>query len=122
MIKKRNKGFLLIEVLTAVTLLGFSVMYLSRALRSCLNAMLQFAHYTTALILAEEKFFNLETVNKESDIVKEGRFYENADFSYRLEVYRLSDLELNQADLDVQWKDGRRFGVVNLVCYFAVKK
>ena len=120
--KKRNKGFLLIEVLTAVILLGFSLIYLSRAFMNCLNTMLQFANYTTALILAEEKLFDLEMVNKESGIVKEGIFSENADFSYRLEVVRLSDLELNQADLDVQWKDGRRSGVVNMACYFAVKK
>ena len=113
---------MLIEVLVAVILLGFSVIYLSRAFMSCLNTMLQFANYTTALILAEEKLFNLETVNKESDIAREGVFSENVDFSYRLEVYRLSDLELNQADLDVQWKDGRRSGVVTTACYFAVKK
>ena len=120
--KKRNKGFLLIEVLVAVILMGFSVIYLSRAFMGCLNTMLQFANYTTALILAEEKLFNIEIVNKESDIDREGIFSENQDFSYRLEVYRLSDLELNQADLDVQWKDGRRSGVVSLACYFAIKK
>lgn len=113
---------MLIEVLTAVILLGFSVIYLSRAFMSCLNTMLQFANYTTALILAEEKLFDLEMVNKESDIIKAGKFSDNPDFSYRLEVAGLLDLELNQADLDVQWKDGRRSGVVSLACYFAVKK
>ena len=113
---------MLIEVLVAVSLLGFSGIYLSRAFMSWLNTMLQFANYTTALILTEEKLFNIEIVNKESDIDKEGIFSENPDFSYRLEVYRLSDLELNQADLDVRWKDGRRSGVVSTACYFAVKK
>lgn len=122
MMKRNNKGFLLIEVLTAVILLGFSVVYLSRAFMNCLNTMQQFANYTAALILAEEKLFNLETIAKESDIIKEGKFSENTDFSYRMDVYRLADLKLNQADLDVQWKDGRRSGVVSMSGYFAVKK
>lgn len=113
---------MLVEVLTAVVLLGFSAMYLSRAFISCLNTMAQFANYTTALIFAEEKLFDVEMVSKESEIAKEGRFSENEDFSYRLEAVRLSEVELNQADLDVQWKDGRRSGVVSMSGYFAVKK
>lgn len=121
--KIKNKGFLLVEVLVAMSLLVFSVIYVSKAFWSCLKARRQFVNYTIALNLAQEKFFKLETEGAAARMSEsDSKFPDNADFSCDLTISRLENLELNNATLDIKWQEGKRKGNVEMVCYLPLKK
>lgn len=121
--KTKSRGFLLVEVLVAMSLLVFSVIYVSKAFLSCLKAMRQFVNYTFALNLAQEKFFELETQTAAAQISEsDGKFSDNADFSYDLTISRLENSELNNATLDIKWQEGKREGNFEMVCYLPIKK
>lgn len=113
---------MLMEVLVAVGILTFGIIYISRAYMSCLNAMAQVANYTTAVILGEEKLFELET--KEAGVSQtneSGNFSTNPNFNYDLEIKKLVDLDLNDIFLNVNWKEGKRSGSIEIVSEFLTK-
>lgn len=113
---------MMIEVLVAVGVLTFGLIYISRAYMSCLNAMSQVANYTTAAILAEDKLFEVET-KKEWHVQtsESGDFSDNQDFNYNLEIKKLDDLDLNDVLLKVNWKEGKRSGSIEMVSEFLTK-
>ena len=114
--KTKNKGFLLVEVLVAMSLLVFSIIYVSKALR-------QFVNYTIALNLAQEKFFELETEGPTAQMSEsDSKFPDNADFSCDSTISRLENLELNNATLDIKWQEGKRNGNLEMVCYLPIQK
>jgi len=121
--KTKNKGFLLVEVLVAMSLLVFSIIYVSKAFLSCLKAMRQFVNYTIALNLAQEKFFELETEGPTAQMSEsDSKFPDNADFSCDSTISRLENLELNNATLDIKWQEGKRNGNLEMVCYLPIQK
>lgn len=118
--RNRIQGFLLIEVLVTVAMLAFSLVYISRAFTNCLRAMSQIANYTTAINLAEEKIFQLQSEAKpEITFTEEGVFADAPNFNYKLEAKKLEDLELSELYLQVNWKEGRRTGSFEISSYLA---
>ena len=121
--KKKNDGFLLVEVLVTIAILAFGLVYISRAFMNCLKAMSQVASYTLALNLAEEKLFDLEVLKKEEleKVVTIGDFPDNPGFSYKLEINKLDDSDLNNLYLEVNWKEGRKAGSYEITTYLPIK-
>lgn len=117
---RENKGFLLVEVLVAISILAFGLVYISRALTNCLNVMEQISYYTRALNLAEERFFDYQmqrnTLKDES-----GNFPDEKNFKYALETSGLGDLDLKEIDIQVSWKEGRRAGNFQIAGYLPIK-
>ena len=52
--KKRNRGYLLVEVLVTVLVLGVAIVFIVRALSASLVASRRAAYYTKGLLLAEQ--------------------------------------------------------------------
>lgn len=118
-----KRGFLLIEVLITVAMLAFSLVYISRAFTNCLRAMSQIANYTTAINLAEEKIFQLQSESGlETALAEEGVFTDQPDFNFKWAAKKLEDLELNELHLQVNWKEGRRSGSFEISTYLPVSK
>ena len=123
--KKKNNGFLLIEVLVTIAILAFGLVYISRAFMNCLKAMSQIASYTLALNLGEEKLFDLEEIAKKGgldEVAARGDFPDNPGFSYKLETNKLDDLDLNNLYLEVNWKEGRKAGSYEITTYLPIKE
>lgn len=117
---KKNDGFLLVEALVAISILAFGLVYISRALTNCLNAMGQIAHYTRAVNLAEEKFF--DCLMQKAALRDEGNnFSDEQNFRYAVTINGLGDLGLQEADIRVSWKEGRREGSFEINSYLPVK-
>ncbi|OGX22906.1 MAG: hypothetical protein A3J51_00800 [Omnitrophica WOR_2 bacterium RIFCSPHIGHO2_02_FULL_45_21] len=117
-LRNRVQGFLLIEVLVTVAMLAFGLVYISRGFTNCLRAMSQIANYTTAINLAEEKIFQLQSESRpEISLTEEGVFADNPNFNYKLEAKKLEDLELSELYLQVNWKEGRRTGSFEISSY-----
>jgi type II secretory pathway pseudopilin PulG len=136
-LRNRIQGFLLIEVLVTVAMLAFSLIYITRAFTNCLRAMSQIANYTTAINLAEEKIFQLQSESQPemtftplettaqppktkrflTGFTEEGVFADNPNFNFKLEAKKLEDLELSELYLQVNWKEGRRTGSFDLNTY-----
>lgn len=117
---RENKGFLLVEVLVAISILAFGLVYISRALTNCLNVMEQISYYTRSLNLAEEKFFDYQTQgNPLKD--ESGNFPDESNFKYALETSGLGDLDLKEIDIQVSWKEGRRAGNFQIAGYLPIK-
>lgn len=118
--KRKNNGFLLIEVLVAISILAFGLVYISRALTNCLNAMAQIAHYTSALNLAEEKFFDVQ-MQKTPLKDESNPFPDEQNFRYAVKIDGLGDLDLKDIDIQVSWKEGRRVGSFEINSYLPIK-
>lgn len=87
-----KRGFLLIEVLITVAMLAFSLVSISRAFTNCLRAMSQIANYTTAINLAEEKIFQLQSESRlEAALAEEGVFADNPNFNFKWAAKKLED-------------------------------
>lgn len=111
------------EVLVAISLLAFSLIYLSRAFLNCLNTMSQAADYTTASLLAEEKFFELQmTKNEMTDGAEDDSFTGNDGFSYHTEINKENNLSLYSARIQAAWKEGKRSGNFEIVSYIPADK
>lgn len=116
-IRNEQSGFLLIEVLVAISILAFGLVYISRALTSCLNALGQIANYTRAIVLAEERFFECRIRQSES-----GSFPGEQSFSYALRISDMGNLGLKGLDIQVNWKEGKRPGNFRIVGYLPIKE
>lgn len=114
----------MIEVMVAIAVLSFGLVYLSRAFNNCLNAMAQVSMYTTALNLAEEKFFEIKT--EKSDKITASHAGESLsgypDFSLEVEKEEIKELPLQDVNITVNWKQGRRTGNCNIRGYLPVKE
>jgi hypothetical protein len=76
MIIRKNKAFLLFEVLVAVLIVSTSIVFINHAFSSSLKAQAICGDYLTALLFLEDKAFDFES----NTATEEGSFSEEEDF------------------------------------------
>lgn len=104
-------------------MLSLGLVYLSRAFNNCLNAMTQVSLYTTALNLAEEKFFELKMEQAEkAQSSQESALSGYPDFTLEVDRDEIKDSSLQDINITVRWKQGRRIGNYSLRSYLPVKE
>lgn len=128
MITKKNKGFLLVEVLITVVILSVGLTLIARSLITGIKSLEIIKQYTTGYSLLEEKLWDIERKYFiESGLNKEEYFPEPyQDSRYSLETENIKDNEekgmLNKVLLSVNWptKGSRR--AIFVVTYLFDKK
>ncbi len=110
---------MLIEVLVTCGVLTFGLIYTSRAFMNCLQAMAQVENYTTALSLAEERLWEWESGNKNTQTGESGTFSKHLGFNYELKTTAVEGYApaLKETNLAISWKEGRRKGNFEINSY-----
>lgn len=110
---------MLIEVLVTCGVLTFGLIYTSRAFMNCLQAMAQVENYTTALSLAEERLWEWESGNKNTQTGESGTFSKHPGFNYELKTTAVEGYApaLKETNLAISWKEGRRKGNFEINSY-----
>lgn len=116
---KLNRGFLLVEVLVALSVLLIGLILISRSFGISLRAVAYSKYYLIATTLLEKKAIDCETKDDLEDGKTNGVFSENEDFSWIQKVTDLdTDSGLKKVELSVSWQKGERnSGNVSLVTY-----
>lgn len=109
MITKKNKGFLLVEVLITVVILSVGLTLIARSLMTGIRSLEVIKQYTTGYSLLEEKLWDIERKYFiEAGLKIEEDFPEPfQDFKYNLETENIKDNEekgmLNKVLFSVDW-------------------
>jgi prepilin-type N-terminal cleavage/methylation domain-containing protein len=128
MITKKNKGFLLVEVLITVVILSVGLTLIARSLITGIKSLEIIKQYTTGYSLLEEKLWDIERkyfiesgLNKEEDFLEPYQ-----DFTYSLETENIKDNEekgmLNKVLLSVNWPTKFSRREISVVTYLFDKK
>lgn len=111
---RRNEGgFFLVEVLLSVVILSVSLTLIIQSMTSALRSSAFAGEHTTALILLENKMFDLlEKGFVETDLRKQEQIPQPYDrYVYFLDVKPVegsNDRRLNEVDAGLTWKSGKR--------------
>ena len=123
LIIKKNKGFLLVEVLVTVVILSVSLTFITRSLMTGLNSLEIIKQYTTGYSLLEQKLWDIEGkyfidagLKIEEDFPEP---YQN--FKYSLETENMKDDGekglLNKVSLSVNWPTKNNRREISIVTY-----
>lgn len=111
---RRNEGgFFLVEVLLSVVILSVSLTLIIQSMTSALRSSAFAEDHTTALILLENKMFDLlEKGFVETGLKKEEQIPQPYDrYGYFLDVKPVgggNERRLNEVDAGLTWKTGKR--------------
>ncbi len=109
LITKKNKGFLLVEVLVTVVILSAGLTLIARSLMTSIKSLEIIKQYTAGYSLMEEKLWDIERKYFiEAELKIEEDFPEPyQDFKYILETENIKDNDenglLNKVLLSVNW-------------------
>jgi len=111
MLRIGNKGFTLIEIMFAVVILFFGLVLVLRSFATALEGMKRSGNVKAASHLLEEKMEEIkEKAREEGGIVKgtsSGEF-DNTDCKWGLSVKQSDvDEDLNEAELEILWTEGK---------------
>jgi general secretion pathway protein I len=110
---KKERGFTLLEIMVALTVMAFAVVYLVQVFSSSLRMIASSQDYTEALTRAEAAMREIA----ERDRIEEKRWEETKDEGYRMEVSvseahkeRMENLpiKLLQIDMVFSWEKEMR--------------
>lgn len=120
--KRFRKGSLLIEALLSVVVLSVGITMIIQAMTSSLRAATYSTEYTKALILLENKMFELI----QKGIIQTGK-NEKESFPAPYEKYESNLItkkasaenasELNEVLLEILWRSGRKNNRIQLTTY-----
>ncbi|MFH1201667.1 MAG: hypothetical protein V1674_02095 [Candidatus Omnitrophota bacterium] len=119
------KGLLLFEVAVAVAIVSAGVIFVLRSFNTTLGAMDFSSKYYQAMLLLEQKAWDLKALaisggNLKEVSPKEGDFKEPyQNFHWSLQLEEIPDSRLEQLDLSVAWfkKKNRNYFEVNTYTY-----
>jgi type II secretory pathway pseudopilin PulG len=112
----RNKGYLLVEVLTTVVILGVAIVFIVRGLNASLIASRRAADYTQALFLMEqlEAELKLETrafaLSQDSFPRSAESGLERIKFNWQQDLSDFPAPNLSEIIFTLSWKDARLSG------------
>ncbi len=117
-----EKGFTLLEIIAAITVLAVGVLTLVQMFSGSINQASQAERYLNGVYLAQQKFSELEIDNFKSDAT-EGEFENLEGYRWQLEILPyespLNDeearIKIQEVSLRVYWKDGIQEKEVQLV-------
>ena len=115
---KSNRSFSLIEVLITVSILSILVIFIFRALNTCLSATRFSQNISTACLLAEFKLWETELKAKgasSGDFTQGGREDINGkEFAWSCDTKKLGDSKLLRLDFKTFWNEKARGGEYTL--------
>ena len=126
-IPKNKAGFLLFEIIVTVVIISSVLIVIQRAFMMSLKAIASAKDHTEAMLLLEEKLWDLENKGAiESDITEESNFPEPYDkFSFRLETKNIPEDDeeglFNKVKLSVSWQERKRKGNIPILTYLPNK-
>ncbi len=117
MTSKSSRSFSLIEMLITVSILSTLIIFIFRALNTCLAAARFSQNISTACFLAEFKFWEAELKAKSApeDFTQNGvEDINGKEFAWSYSTRKLGDTKLLRLDLKTTWKEKRRDGEYSL--------
>ncbi len=113
-----QRGFLLLETLLAILVLAVGLTLVLRSFGSSLDALGTSADYTKALLLLEERLWELETKGSIVPGTFAGEFSEeDGDFRWEVKASELAEMELCETQVTVSWEQRGRPRDVSIVTY-----
>ena len=117
-----EKGFTLLEVIAAVTILAVGILTLVQLFSGSINQATQAERYLNGVYLAQQKFSQLEMDNFQSDAT-EGTFDNLENYHWQLEVLPYESplnneeahIKIQKVSLRIYWEDGNQEKEVQLV-------
>ena len=101
--RKRNKGFLLVEVMVSISILSIGLLLVLNSFFRSIKAVEVSRDYFKAGLLLENKIYELLNKGTEEG-VWEGSFDDfNKRFSWNLDVRKIEEGPLNEINLKVSW-------------------
>ncbi len=116
----KNKGYLLIEVLVTVVVLGTTIIFIVRALNSSLFALRRAAYYTKALFLMEEIYRDIKLESSRGEAIPVDSFprssslaSDNLKFVWQEELQPTEFATLSEVIFTVSWQDSKSSGQIS---------
>jgi len=101
--RKRNKGFLLVEVMVSISILSIGLLLVLNSFFRSIKAVEVSRDYFKAGLLLENKIYELLNKGTEEG-VWEGSFDDfNKRFSWNLDARTIEESPLNESNLKVSW-------------------
>jgi type II secretory pathway pseudopilin PulG len=103
--KKKNEGFLLLEIIISVSILSFGIILILNSFMRPIKASQISMDFFNAGLLLEEKMIELYSGDiKEGPSRGEFSGFDNR-FSWDLDVIKLEDISYREVNLKVFWKE-----------------
>ena len=113
-----QSGFLLLETLLAILVLAVGLTLVLRSFGSSLDALGTSADYTKALLLLEERLWELEAKGSIVPGTFTGEFSEeDGNFRWEVKASELAEMELCETQVTVSWEQRGRPRDVSIVTY-----
>ncbi len=111
-------GFLLLETLLAVIILAVGLTLVVRSFGSSIHALGTSGDYSRALVLLEERLWDLEARGTITPGVLSGKFSdEDQKFSWEVEALEVAEIDLCETKVTVSWERRGKLQDVSLVTY-----
>ena len=127
MSKSNDRGTLLLEVLLVIVILSVGLTLIIQSMVASLRAVVYSADYSMAMILAEDKMFDLlKTRSVDANFQEEGDFSKPSErFHYQIKAEPVKSVDkeatgqLNEVTLEVSWLSGGNRKSMSLVTYLS---
>ena len=119
---RNEKGFTLLEIIAALTILATVILTLVQMFSGSINQAAQAERYLNGVYLAQQKFSQLELDNFESE-ANEGVFENQSNYRWQLEIFPYESplnneearIKIQKISLRVYWEDGSQEKEVQLI-------
>ncbi|MBU1044170.1 MAG: prepilin-type N-terminal cleavage/methylation domain-containing protein [Candidatus Omnitrophica bacterium] len=102
--KKRNKkGFTLLEVMLALSIISISLVVIINSFSQAIAVKSAVSNYTKAMFLSQKKLFEIN-INNLSTVEKQGKFIQPFEqFNWQINSDSTNFSELAKVDLTIEW-------------------
>lgn len=115
---KNRRGFTLLEVMIAVSILAVSFVVLIGLRNTDIAITLEVQHITSATLLAQKKIVELEADGFPPLGIVSGEFEEPYDFYTWTQIVNTTPFDFaREVKIEVAWKDGEQERLVDLVTF-----
>ena len=115
--KRNNRGFLLLEVMVSVAILSVAFVLILNSFTRSLRAIELSEDYFRAGLLLEQKLLEISASDAEEGS-SEGTFIDfNNRFSWSLDVVRLKEDSIREANVKISWNKGSREHGISILTY-----
>lgn len=131
--KRKNRGFLLLEVLISIIIIATTLIVINRGFSVALKAVKLARDYLLVNCVLEDKLFDVQIKSSFADTkISDAAFLGQQEFLYSIEVSApdikdekddsLEELPIKQVKLNINWKDGKDTAGLGVLTYVFEKK